>query len=102
MIPDMNWGERISIPATTRHSWANFPADTDATDLYELMLWWDDGATAVNYQLVRLGTSHVATGQMTSNLPATTSVLNPHIIANTRSGSSALSISWSQVTSETI
>ncbi len=86
--------------ATTIDLGANFPANTSATDLYELMLWWNDSATAVNYQLTRLGTSYVAVGTISSELPAQTQTLNAHIIGNTRSGSSAVELSWSQVMTE--
>lgn len=81
---------------------ANFPANTDATDIYELILWWSASATAVYYQLVRLNTGHVASGKITSELPGSTAALNAHIIANTRSGSAALDIAWSRVFGETI
>lgn len=80
--------------ATTIDLGANFPANTDATDMYELLLWWNDSASAVNYQLTRLGTDYIATGTISSELPTATTSLVPHIVANTRSGSSALSISW--------
>lgn len=76
---------------------ANFPANTSATDFYELMIWWDAGAAVVNYQLVRLNTGDIAAGQLSSNLPSQTQILSAQVIGNTRTGSAAIGISWSRV-----
>ena len=81
---------------------ANYPANTNATDLYDLLLWWDDGGAAINYQVSRVGTSNIAVGTLSTDLPATTTALNPNIVANTRTGSAAISLSLASCTFEVV
>jgi parallel beta-helix repeat protein len=81
---------------------SNFPANTNNADWYELELWWGNSPTHINYRFTRMNAGFSTTGQITStNIPATSTILNSQIIANTRAGTSALDIAWGRVVSET-
>lgn len=54
---------------------ANFPTQTLSTDVYEMTLYATTNATTVNYRVERLNTGHVATGTISTNLPANTTLL---------------------------
>lgn len=86
--------------ATAADLGANFPANTSATDWYELTLWWGSAPTKIYYQLVRMNTGHVAKGTFTSDLPSLTTALLGHIVANTRSGTAAIQISMAHIVAE--
>lgn len=79
---------------------ANFPADSSATDWYELEMWWGDAATSVFWSLTRLNTGHRTGGQIYENLPLTTATLVTHVVGNTRAGSSVAALSWASVIHE--
>jgi hypothetical protein len=88
--------------ATSADLGSNFPANTDATDLYELLIWWPAGGAVVNVQLTRLNTGHVSFTQISTNLPASTVALNTHACGNTRAGTSAVKFSFSQMRGATV
>lgn len=61
--------------ATTIDLGVNFPADTLSVDMYELILFAAPNSSEIKYRVERLGTSHVATGSVSSNIPSTTTFL---------------------------
>ena len=67
---------------------ANFPADTNVTDVYELWLYAEPNSTSVNYEVRRInGTtgvvSHTASGTVSTDLPASSVRLSPQIWIST-------------------
>lgn len=86
--------------ATATDLGANFPANTDATDFYELEIWWGDAASTVHWKITRCNTGHIARGQIDTNLPSLTTTLNSHVICNTRTGSAAIDLAYSSVINE--
>jgi len=69
---------------------ANFPSNTIATDEYMLILVNEFGSTEVTYYVYRLNTSDVATGTITTDLPASTVGLSPYFWRN--NGTTALAV----------
>lgn len=86
--------------ATATDLGANFPANTDATDFYELEIWWGDAAATVHWKLTRCNTGHIARGQIDTNLTSLTTTLNSHVICNTRTGSAAIDLAYASVINE--
>lgn len=60
--------------ATKINLGASFPESTN-TDLYELVLYCASGASIVYYQVINLSTNAIASGQITTNLPAVNTLL---------------------------
>jgi hypothetical protein len=60
--------------ATKINLGASFPESTN-TDLYELVLYCASGASLVYYQVINLSTNAIASGQITTNLPAVNTLL---------------------------
>lgn len=58
---------------------ANFPANTDDTDLYEFQTYLEPGGAEIFYSLERVNTGDFASGSSTSDLPATNTVLTPFV-----------------------
>lgn len=54
---------------------ANFPDHTLSTDLYELALFSAPNSGTVGYEVTRINTGDVASGAITTDLPATTQLL---------------------------
>lgn len=54
---------------------ANFPANTLSADAYELELFCPSGGGDVRYRVERLNTGDVASGTISSNFPASTTLL---------------------------
>jgi hypothetical protein len=54
---------------------ANFPANTSATDYYDVAFIMAVGGASVDYSVTRVNTGHVATGTIALNLPTTTTYL---------------------------
>ena len=69
---------------------ANFPSNTLSTDIYELVLFCEPNSSVINYRVERLNTGHVATGTLTTDLPANTQLLAPQLWRN--NGSTALAV----------
>lgn len=61
--------------ATTIDLGVNFPADTLSADMYELMLYAPPNGSSIAYRVERLGTSYVAPGTVSSNIPSTSTFL---------------------------
>ena len=60
---------------------ADFPT-TGGWDLYELILSAEPNGSAINYRVERLNGGNVASGTITTDLPANTSFLAPHVWFN--------------------
>jgi hypothetical protein len=69
---------------------ANFPSQTLSTDAYELALFCPPNGANVQYRVERLNTAHVATGTITTDLPANTQLLAPQLWRN--NGATALAV----------
>lgn len=69
---------------------ANFPDHTLSMDMYELVLFAAPNASEVGWQVTRLNTGDVATGTITTDLPASTTLLAPQIWRN--NGTTALAV----------
>lgn len=86
--------------ATATDLGAQFPANTDATDWYELEMWWGDSATSVHWKLTRCNTGDTTRGNIETNLPSLTTTLNTHVVCNTRTGSAAIDLAYGTVVRE--
>jgi hypothetical protein len=71
---------------------ANFPAQTLSTDLYELALYCAPCGSVVKYRVERLNTGDVATGTLSTKLPAASTLLAPQIWRNNGSLDLAIAI----------
>jgi hypothetical protein len=69
---------------------ANFPANTLSTDLYELALFSAPCGSTVYYRVERLNTGDVATGSLTTDLPAAGQLLSLQLWRN--NGTTALAV----------
>ncbi len=76
--------------ATPTDLGANFPTNTQSTDVYELVLRAKPNATTVDYLVTRRNTGHTATGTISANLPANTLVSAPQFWRN--NGATALAV----------
>ena len=54
---------------------ANFPANTNLTDIYRIQLSAVPNATSVTYTVTRLNTAQTATGSITTDIPSLTTML---------------------------
>lgn len=70
---------------------ANFPAH-NTTSLYFVSITYSPGGANIDYFIENLGTSNIATGNVTSNLPTGTVGQNGVVWANTKSQSASVSI----------
>lgn len=75
---------------------ANFPANTNALDLYELMLYAPPNGGTVTYRVTRLNTGHVATGVVAASagavLPSSTTFVTQQIWRSNDATATAVSI----------
>jgi hypothetical protein len=69
---------------------ANFPANTQTTDIYELQLVAHPADTEIHYRVRRLNTGDVASGTLTTDLPVNTTTQWPQFYRN--NGSTALAV----------
>lgn len=69
---------------------ANFPANTQSTDVYLLVLYAQPQATEVVYLVRRLNTGDEASGVLTTDLPSGSTTLSPHFWRN--NGTTALAV----------
>lgn len=102
---DPNWKlmhKTASGTATEIDLGASFPRQTvDRSKMYELALFCLSGGTSVFYEFTDLGTGAVATGEITTNLPASTTLLKWMIAASVGGTSSVIGISVASAYSET-
>jgi len=69
---------------------ANFPDHTLSADAYELVLFCAPNTSTVGYQVTRLNTGDVASGTISTDLPASTTLLGPQLMRN--NGATALAV----------
>lgn len=69
---------------------ANFPDHTLSADAYELALFCAPNDTTIGYQVTRLNTGDVASGTISTDIPASTVLLGPQVMRN--NGATALSV----------
>ena len=77
---------------------ANFPARTNATDLYRLELFCEANGTEINYRVTRLNTGHQVSGVLTTNIPSSASPLTLGFWRGNRTTALAVTKSFSQIT----
>jgi hypothetical protein len=81
---------------------ASFPRqNADRSKMYELALFCPPGGSWVRYEFTELGTSNVTTGEISTNLPATSSLVRPSIVASVGGTSSVIGISVASIYIET-
>lgn len=78
--------------ATKTDLGVNFPANTSATDVYELRIFCASQGTTFYWSLERLNTGDFTSGTVSSDLPRTVSGLTPEIYINTGAGSVAVDV----------
>lgn len=69
---------------------ANFPDHTLSADAYELVLFCAPNTSTVGWQVTRLNTGDVASGTISTDLPASTTLLGPQLMRN--NGATALAV----------
>lgn len=102
---DSNWQimHKTGTGAVTKiNLGASFPRQTvDRSKMYELVLFCPPAGTTVFYEFIELGSSNVASGEITTNLPAATSIVRPSIAASVGGVSSVIGITVASVYIET-
>jgi hypothetical protein len=76
--------------ATSVDLGANFPSNTLSADMYELRLFATPNSSRVYWSVERLGTSFIAEGVITADLPAANTLLSPQVWIN--NGATALAV----------
>ena len=77
---------------------ANFPARTNATDLYRLELFCATNGVEIKYRVTRLNTGHQVSGVLTTNIPTSAVPLALGFWRGNRSTALAVTKSFSQIT----
>jgi hypothetical protein len=77
--------------ATATDLGANFPSNS-AQEFYELMLSAEPGGSTVSYRVERLNTGHIAVGAISTDLPAASTFLTPHLWGNNGTTAAAVQI----------
>lgn len=102
---DPNWKimhKTASGTATEIDLGASFPRQTaDRSKMYELALFCSPGGTSVFYEFTDLTTGAVATGEITTNLPTSTTLLKWMIAASVGGTSSVIGIAVASAYIET-
>lgn len=78
--------------ATKTDLGVNFPANTNATDWYELRLFCYPNAASVFYSLHRKNTGNYTSGEITTDLPSTAIRLAPQVWLNNGATASAVTL----------
>ena len=76
----------------------NFPARTNATDLYRLELYCAPNGTEIKYRVTRLNTGDQASGNLTTNIPTSAIPLTLGFWRGNRDTALAVTKSFSQIT----
>lgn len=102
---DANWKlihRNGSATATEIDLGTSFPRQTaDRSKMYELAMFCAPGGTSVFYEFTDLTTGAVATGEITTNLPASTALMKWMIAASVGGTSSVIGISVASAYIET-
>ncbi|NEW93022.1 DUF2793 domain-containing protein [Rhodopseudomonas sp. BR0M22] len=85
--------------ATKTSLGAGFPT-TGGQDLYELLLSAEPNGSEIRYRVERLNSGDVATGVVTSDLPAATQFLTPHLWMNNGSTAASVNVALFQMYAE--
>lgn len=95
---DTNWklGRAAGAAVTTLDLGATYPANTSATDFYELRLFCPAAGGDVYYSLHRLNTGDLVEGSFSTVLP-TTALMSPLIMNTNRALTSAVSLAFSNL-----
>lgn len=80
---------------------ADFPSQTLSTDWYELVLYAPPNAAAISWRVSRRNTGHVASGELTADLPLATAFLAPQLWRNNGATALAVAIDVASVYVET-
>ena len=75
---------------------ASFPTNTDRTDMYLTRIYCAPNGTSIDYYIKNIVTGAEASGTVSSNLPAQSTLLSPQIWMN--NGTTALAVSIHVVT----
>jgi hypothetical protein len=77
------YNDNVGAPSTVDLG-ANYPAKTARGGIVELVLWAESSASAIKYQVRRLDDLTIAptTGSLSSDIPSTSTQLNPHFTIN--------------------
>lgn len=70
---------------------ANFPT-TAGWDMYELILSAEPNGSEIRYRVERLNSGHVAEGTITTDMPASTSFMAPHLWYNNGTTAAAVEV----------
>ena len=76
----------------------NFPARTNATDLYRLELFCATNGVEIKYRVTRLNTGHQVSGTLTTNIPSSAIPLTLGFWRGNRTTALAVTKSFSQIT----
>lgn len=88
--------------ATMTNLGANFPMNTSSTDFYECRMFVPSGNTTyINWSVERLNTGDFASGQITTDMPAASTLLAPHVWHSNGTTASAVSLDLQQIYMET-
>lgn len=79
---------------------ANFPS-TNITAMYELVLFCRPNGDSVTYRVTRLETGATAVGTLTTDLPAKSTLLYPHLYANNGGTAAAVVLEFMRLYIET-
>jgi hypothetical protein len=74
---------------------ATYPANTSATDYYELRLFCPTKGGDIYYSLHRLNTGNITEGHLTTNLPTT--LLKPFVCGSNRAATGTYAVSVSSI-----
>lgn len=85
--------------ATKTSLGSNFPCNS-TSDAYDLYIWAPSGQESVWVEVVRLGTAHKTTLEITADLPALNTLLAPQVWANNGTTAGAKGISLSHMYTE--
>lgn len=102
---DSNWHlmHKAGTGAATKTDLgASFPRQSaDRSKMYELVLFCPPGGTGVFYEFTELGTTNIASGEITSNLPDADTTMKWGIVASAGGVSSVVGISVASAYVET-
>lgn len=87
--------------ATTVDLGTNFPAHTLSLDVYELVLFCNTGDSGIGWRLERLNTGNVDSGTVTSDIPASSTLLTIRLFRNNNATALAVGIDLCSVYVET-
>lgn len=76
---NLAWMARGATTATTASLGGNFPANTLNKDFYEVALFCPPTGSTIGYRVERINTGDITSGIISTNLPATNTLLAPQL-----------------------